>query len=149
MVNSCISAMDVAKKLQSKFGKKVELAQRSPKRLYALVGKGDLPSVARFLFEELRARFCTASAVDTRGGIEILYHFFFDQISLMVSVRTLLPKPSPQIESIAPFLKGAEWIEREIADLFGVSFAGHPDPRRLILPDDWPEGEYPYLRRAD
>jgi len=125
------------------------LAQRSPKRLYILVDKGDLPSVARFLFEGLRARFCTASAVDTRAGIEILYHFFFDQLSLMVSLRTLLPKPSPQIDSIAPFLKGAEWVEREITDLFGVKFLGHPDPRRLILPDDWPEGEYPYLRSSD
>lgn len=141
--------MDVAKKIQSKFGKKTELAQRSPKRLYILVDKGDLPSVARYLFEELKARFCTASAVDTRGGIEILYHFFFDEPSLMVSLRTLVPKPSPQIESIAPFLKGAEWIEREIADLFGARFVGHPDPRRLILSDDWPEGEYPCLRSSD
>jgi len=125
------------------------LAQRSPKRLYILVDKGDLPSVARYLFEELKARFCTASAVDTRGGIEILYHFFFDELSLMVSLRTLIAKPSPQIDSIAPFLKGAEWIEREITDLFGIRFVGHPDPRRLILSDDWPEGEYPCLRSSD
>jgi NADH-quinone oxidoreductase subunit C len=141
--------MDVAKEIKTKFGEKVKLALRSPKRLYCLVDKEDLPSVARYLFDGLKARFCTASAVDTRGGIEILYHFFFDQLSLMVSLRTLLSKPSPQIESLAPFLKGAEWIEREMADLFGIKFAGHPDPRRLILSDDWPEGEYPYLRSAD
>jgi len=138
--------MDVAKEIKTKFGERIELSFRSPKRLYCLVDKGDLPSVARFLFEGLRARFCTASAVDTRAGIEVLYHFFFDRISLMVSLRTLLSQPSPEIESIAPFLKGAEWIEREITDLFGVKFLGHPDPRRLILPDDWPEGDHPYLR---
>jgi Ni,Fe-hydrogenase III component G len=40
-------------------------------------------------------------------------------------------------------MKGANYIEREIRDLFGIEFPGHPEPKRLILPDGWPEGKHP------
>jgi formate hydrogenlyase subunit 5 len=40
-------------------------------------------------------------------------------------------------------MPAAEWIEREIQDLLGIRFDGHPNPKRLILADDWPEGVYP------
>jgi len=35
------------------------------------------------------------------------------------------------------------WIEREMRELLGITFEGHPDPRRLLLPDNWPDGVYP------
>jgi len=43
-------------------------------------------------------------------------------------------------------MKCAEWIEREIHEMFGVNFKGHPNLKHLLLKDDWPEGNYP-LRR--
>jgi len=55
-------------------------------------------------------------------------------------------KPDLEVDSIAPVIKGAEWIEREINELLGVTFKNHPDMKHLILPEDWPEGKYP-LRR--
>jgi Ni,Fe-hydrogenase III component G len=74
------------------------------------------------------------------------YHFCFDEDRFILTVKALAPWPDPTIESLAQDLPAALWIEREIHDLLGLSFEGHPDPRRLILPDDWPEGSYP-LRR--
>ena len=50
--------------------------------------------------------------------------------------------------SCTDFLPAAEWIEREIAEMFGVKFTGHPQPETLLLPDDWPDGVYP-LRKSD
>ena len=87
-----------------------------------------------------------ASGLDTRHHFEILYHFTFDSIDLIVSLRVVLPKDKPEIASLAPVLEGANWIEREITEMLGINFIGHPDMRRLLLPDDWPEGVYP-LRR--
>jgi len=88
-----------------------------------------------------------ASGVDTPFGvIEILYHFDFFQLPQVVSLRVRVDKNDLSVVSLAPAVKGAEWIEREIAELFGVEFTGHPDMRHLILPDDWPKGNYP-LRR--
>jgi hypothetical protein len=50
------------------------------------------------------------------------------------------------VDSITPIIPGANWAERETQDLLGIKFNGHVDPRRLALPDDWPEHLHP-LRR--
>jgi len=65
---------------------------------------------------------------------------------LMFTVRTKLDRDKPALESIAGICKGAEWIEREMWELLGITFKNHPDMRHLLLADDWPEGKYP-LRR--
>ena len=100
----------------------------------------------KYIFSESGARFNIASAVDTPEGIEILYHFTFDKLNLLISIKTLLDKDDPHIQSLTAIMKGAEWIEREIHELFGVEFDGHPNPKPLLLPDDWPKGKCP-LRR--
>jgi Ni,Fe-hydrogenase III component G len=87
------------------------------------------------------------SGVDTpRGVIEVLYHFDFFQLPQVFTLRVIVPKSDLRVESLAPYIKGTEWIEREVNELLGVEFINHPDMRHLLLPDDWPEGNYP-LRR--
>ena len=76
--------------------------------------------------------------------IDLIYHFVADGVSL--NVRTAVDKGVDEIETITPIVPAAIMYEREITDMFGVTMAGHPDPRRLVLPEDWPEGDYP-LRR--
>ncbi len=119
---------------------------RSERRVFLEVDAGDVPDASRLLFEELGARFQTASGVDTSSGFEILYHWAFDRLGVVVSVRTQLPRDEPEIESIANFCTAAEWIEREMWELLGIRFRNHPDMRHLLLSDDWPEGRHP-LRR--
>ena len=53
-------------------------------------------------------------------------------------VKVAVPKDAPEVDSIAFVYAGAEWQEREIWDLFGVSFRGHPDLRRILMPDEYP-----------
>ena len=120
--------------------------EKNDRRSYITVSGKDVPAVCRYLFEQLGARLAIATGADTRSGIEILYHFMVPRDHRMITVRTLVKKTSLEIESIAVFLPAAEWIEREIYDLFGVTFTGHPDPRRILMADDWPEGVFP-LRR--
>lgn len=116
-------------------------------RIYVDIEPADLVEFSKYLFEKLGSRFIIASAVDTpRGGIEILYHFDFFQLPQVFSLRVFLPKPKPEVDSLASVIKGTEWIEREMAELFGITFRNHPNPIHLLLPDDWPEGNYP-LRR--
>ncbi|MCX6358013.1 MAG: NADH-quinone oxidoreductase subunit C, partial [Candidatus Aureabacteria bacterium] len=52
-------------------------------------------------------------------------------------------------DSLAPVLKAAEWIEREIHEMLGVRFTGHPNLKRLLLADDMPEGRYPLRRDGE
>ncbi len=53
-------------------------------------------------------------------------------------VKVSVPKDAPEVDSIAFVYAGAEWQEREIWDLFGVTFKAHPDLRRILMPDDYP-----------
>ena len=120
--------------------------EKSERRVFIDVAAEDVLPVTGLLCERLGARFQTASGVDTPAGFEILYHWAFDRLGLVVSVRTRLPRDAPEIESIANLCVAAEWIEREMWELLGIRFRGHPDLRHLLLSEDWPEGKYP-LRR--
>jgi len=122
---------------------------RSERRVFIEVGAEDIPTATRLLFERLGARFQTASGVDTPAGFDILYHWAFDRLGLVVSMRTLLPRDAPEIESIANLCTAAEWIEREMWELLGIRFRNHPDMRHLLLADDWPAGRHPLRRDYD
>jgi len=121
----------------------VSWEEKSSKRYYITVPREDITKVADFIFAKQGARFIIASGVDTPEVIEILYHFAFDKLNKILTVRVPVPKERCEIESIAPIIAGANWIEREIAELLGVNFLNHPNPKRLLLAEDWPEGKYP------
>lgn len=126
----------------------VSWEEKNPRRHYFRVKKNDLVWTAEYLFEKMKARFITASGVDTPRGIEILYHFSLDrQAGQVVTVKVVVAKDKCEVESVAPLIPGAAWIEREIRELLGVTFLNHPDPRPLLTAEDWPEGKFPL--RAD
>jgi NADH-quinone oxidoreductase subunit C len=75
---------------------------------------------------------------------ELNYHLVSIPRKEKVRLRVRLSGNDPVVDSLVPVWPGANWLEREILDLFGIRFTGHPDLRRILLPDDW-EG-YP-LRR--
>lgn len=127
-------------------GKVVAWYEKSGKRVYLEVHPEDIPEATRLMFKDLKARFQIASGIDTPSGIEILYHWAFDAVGLVVTVKTKLDRDRPEIESVAAICTGIEWIEREMWELLGITFRNHPDVRHLLLLDDWPEGKYP-LRR--
>ncbi|RKY62751.1 MAG: hypothetical protein DRP95_00780 [Candidatus Latescibacterota bacterium] len=139
---------EVLDKIKVQFKDKIlSFYEHSPKRVYITVAPEDAFDMCKYVFEECGGRLATASGVDTPDGIEILYHFGMDGQGMVLTVKTKIPtRENPKIKSIATFLPGAVWIEREIHEMLGVEFEGHPDMRRLLLPDDWPEGVYP-LRR--
>ncbi len=139
---------EIKKQIKSKFGKKIlKWFEHNDNRIYVDINPADLVEFAQYIFKELKARFIIASGVDTpRGGIEILYHFDFFQLPQVFSLRVFLKKPEIEVESLSSVIAGTKWIEREIHELLGVNFKNHPDLKHLILPEDWPEGNYP-LRR--
>jgi len=132
---------DIKERLQGKIS---DWYEHSQKRIYFSVGKQDIREVARVMFKDLGFRYAIASGTDTPKGFEILYHFSFDKTGQMVSVRVLIEdKQNPQIDSLAVISPAFEWIEREIWEMLGIKFIGHPNLKRLLLADDWPEGKYP------
>ena len=138
-----MSAEEIITKIKEQFKDKIIINKKSDRRYYIDVLSQDIISIVKFMFNDLKGRFVIISGVDTRAGIDMLYHFAYDSVHIVCTLKTIVPKPFPEIESIANEIPGAEWIEREIHDLLGVQFTDHPNLKRLILADDWPEGVYP------
>lgn len=124
----------------------IEILDERSKKVYIEIKQESLVKVASYIFKDLKARFSTASGVDMRQHMEILYHFLIEDINLLISLRVKLQKSKLEIDSLSPIFEGANWIEREIHEILGINFKGHPDLKKLLLPDDWPDDVYP-LRR--
>jgi NADH:ubiquinone oxidoreductase subunit C len=124
----------------------IDFYDKSQKRVYIEINPASIVRVATYIFKDLQARFNIASGVDTRTHVEILYHFSIEYLNVLISLRVKLDKKKPSIDSLAPVFKGVNWIEREMFELLGIEFKGHPNLERLLLSDEWPEGVYP-LRR--
>ena len=54
-----------------------------------------------------------------------------------LTIKCIVPKSDPRIASATAVYNAARWHERECAEMFGITFVGHPDPRHILLPDDW------------
>lgn len=108
-------------------------------RVFARVYADGIRDAARAVIEK-GGRLSTISCVEHRSFFELLYHFSMDSEGYVLTLVTEIPKELAEVDSISTVTLGAAFIEREISDLFGVKFRGHPDPRRLVLPDDWEEG---------
>ena len=68
---------------------------------------------------------------------ELNYHLLSIPNRQTLRLRVWVAGPDPVVDSLTPVYPTANWHEREIFDLFGVRFDGHPDLRRILLPDDW------------
>lgn len=131
--------------LRTRLGERmVSVEQTDRHNVFAdLRSPADVPAAVGILWNDMRARWGVITGIDVVGGIELLYHFVFDEAHTVVTLKTRVDKPFPEIESVTPIVPAAEWIEREVTDLLGVKFRNHPRPERLILSDDWPQGVYP------
>ena len=135
--------------IREKFKDRIlDFHEKSEKRYYILINKESLLDFVDFIFNELKARYQILSALDTPQGVEIVYHFALDKHGKVVSFSIILPHEDPKVESISPIITGAQWIEREISEIMGVTFLNHPDPRKFLMSDDWPEGVHPYRRKT-
>jgi len=134
--------VELIERLKADLGDRVEIANPARRRLFLKVAPRDLVSVTTRLRDAYGVVFLsTISGVDSGAVFEIVYHFSTPEHDF--NLRTEIPKDDPRIASITPVIPGAILYEREIQDMFGIVVDGIPDGRRLVLPDDWPEGQFP------
>lgn len=79
-----------------------------------------------------------------KGTMEVIYNLYSIPLNHHLMIKVMLPREQPEIDSVTGIWKTANWHEREIFDMFGIKFRGHPDLRRILLPADW-EG-HPLLK---
>lgn len=142
-----MKAEEFVKLIEEKFSPHVKGAVASYKRAYVKVDKNYLRKVVEFMAENIEGtRFSIATGIDTRNGIEVVYHFSFNGKPLVANLKVLAEKPFPEIDTLGDIFPGTLWIEREIHDLLGVKFLNHPNLKRLVKADNIPEDVYPFRR---
>ncbi|MDX1994252.1 MAG: NADH-quinone oxidoreductase subunit C [bacterium] len=115
-----------------------------------IVDPKDVPMVARFLRDArgLIYNFLSdISAVDywEPGGLisgrparfGVCYHLYSMLYNRRVRLKTYVEEEEPVVTTVTTVWPAANWLEREIMDMMGIQFEGHPDPRRILMPDDW------------
>ncbi len=82
------------------------------------------------------------TGVDYGGGrpVEVVYQMFSTTHGRALRIRCPIPLETMETDSVYDLWKSADWLEREVYDLFGITFNGHPDLRRILMPDDYAEG---------
>lgn len=116
------------------------------------ITREQLPTMAKYAVQQLGARFVISVATDQRdkgAGFGVSYVLAFDRDKKFLVLHCDVPEDDPRLDSITPDVPAAGWSEREMFDLMGVVPEGHPDPRRLILPDDFPNDVHPLRREFD
>lgn len=127
-------------------GAQVKEAVQGGRTVTVTVPPADWSAFAQFARDTLGCRFFAfLSAVDWKAdGLEVVVRVdnLEDPVSLLMKTR--LGAGVSACPSLVPVFAGADWMERECYDMFGIRFDGHPDLRRILLDDDW-EG-YPLLK---
>lgn len=85
-------------------------------------------------------RICGVSAIDRyplEPRFEVVYFVHSVSRNIRLKLKVALPGSNPALESITSVWEGANWYEREAFDLFGIKFEGHPNLKRIMMPDDW------------
>ena len=128
--------------LASTFG--IDVAAATP--IVATVPPERWEELARFAKEQLNARFFSfLTAVDWKEqGLEVVIKVDDVDGNVEYVLKTKLGPGVSECASLVPVYRGANWMEREAYDMFGIKFAGHPDLRRILLEDSW-EG-HPLLK---
>ena len=142
-----MSARAKLNQLRGRFGSAIQRADvPGDNSLLVYVDPAALKNVCGHIFRVLDARYVISIGADDRpfsGGYLVAHNFAFDKEHLLCSVLARLPAEEPKVDSITDVVPAANWAEREIRDLVGIEPVGHCYPKRLVLPDGWPDGVHP------
>jgi Ni,Fe-hydrogenase III large subunit/Ni,Fe-hydrogenase III component G len=142
-----MTSAELVRKLREDFGAAIQsVAEPVSGKVHLSVAPASVAAVARSLYRDHGGRFLITAGIDSReerGCFDVDHIFSIDKAKIFVVLRASVPADGPQVASITSEVPAANWAERELQDMMGVTAGGHPDPRRLVLSDDWPEGVHP------
>jgi len=137
-----VTPAEIQARLQERFGEAVLESDDTALNPYVKIAPEAVAEVGRFLKEAPDLQFNSLmclSGVDYGAGksLGVVYHLQSMTLMHQIVLKVELPRESPTVPSVAFIWRTADWHEREAYDLFGIRFEGHPDLRRIFLPDDW------------
>jgi NADH-quinone oxidoreductase subunit C len=133
----------IAEKLKEKFPIEIVGVADFRGQVSVTVKSERIFDICSYLHEdpEMRMDFlsdlCGVDYPDRELRFEVVYNLYSIKYRHGIRLKAVLHEESPYISSVVQIWSGANWHEREACDMFGIVFKGHPDLRRILMPDDW------------
>lgn len=128
-------------KVSCRHGEVMVLDNSSPKSIQ--ISSQDLLAVAKTLYQNSELYFDMLSCITgidngvEANTMECMYTLYSIPFNCQLMLKVVLPRQNPEVDSVSHIWKSANWLEREIFDMYGIQFKNHPDLRRILLPSDW------------
>ncbi len=136
--------LQVVEFLREEFTEDILAQEEFRGQMTLYVKKERVVDICRYLHDEQSMAFKylrDLTAVDWMekkdARFEVVYHLYSIKFKEMIRLKAAVSESDCSISSVTSIWRGADWHERECYDLFGITFKGHPDHRRILMPDDW------------
>lgn len=136
--------LEIAEKIKEKFPEEVLEIKEFRGQVAVRLKKARIFEICRFLHDEPELFFdylADLCGVDCLGKkekrFEVVYHLYSIKHRRGIRLKAEVAEDDPSIDSVVPIWAGVNWHERECFDMFGIVFKGHPDHRRILMPEDW------------
>jgi len=126
-------------------GNLVEVQVRRERRLFVTVKADVLKPAVTYLANAGFLHLTTITGIDLGEQLGVICHL--DRQGVQLSLKTTVPDSHPVLKTITDVVPGAIFYEREVHDLLGVVFEGHPDLSPLVLPEGWPKDLHPLRKK--
>jgi NADH-quinone oxidoreductase subunit C len=136
--------LNVAERIKEKFGEEVLGVREFRGQVSVTLKRDRIMEICRFLHDDPELSFdylADLCGVDCLGKkeirFEVVYHLYSMRHRHLIRLKAEVTGKDPKIDSVVPIWAGANWHERECFDMYGIVFRGHPDLRRVLLPETW------------
>jgi NADH-quinone oxidoreductase subunit C len=135
--------IEIANRIREKFPLEVADIKTFMDQVFVSVKREKIIDICRYLYEDSDIRMnylsdlCGVDYPERQYRFEVVYNLYSLKYGHRLFIKALIPGNDPSVDSVVPIWNGANWHEREACDMYGIIFNGHPDLRRILMPDDW------------
>ncbi len=135
--------MEIAERLKEKFLDEIIQVTQFRDQVFVSVKPDRITEMCRYLHDDpeiymdFLADLCGADYPERRQRFEVVYNLYSIRHGHRIILKAGVSENDPAIDSVVPVWSGANWHEREACDMYGIVFNGHPDLRRILMPEDW------------
>lgn len=137
-----MTPQEIYDRLKAQFGESIiEVKLEGVIDPYIKIAPANVADIASFLRDDADLQFdflmCLSGVDYTKGILGVVYHVYSMTKQHKITLKVGVPVDKAEVQSVTNVWLSANWHEREAYDMFGIKFIGHPDLRRILLPDDW------------
>jgi NADH-quinone oxidoreductase subunit C len=135
--------LEIAEKIKERFPLDVLDVKQFRDQVSVNVRREKIVEICRFLkddpelYMDFLSDLCGVDYPDREFRFEVVYNLYSLKHRHRIRLKALIPENDSSIDSVTDVWRGADWHEREACDMFGIVFNGHPDLRRILMPEDW------------